>query len=205
MANHRSNQYDEPGRIRRMSGHFKERVRLGNQAETSRHILSEGKNDALSAIRPNPLDARDALAGLRGRYKDGGRAQFAQMVRDAGLSDQDLEKLRQGHLKFRLTYGITFVLALAGGMLSVLFSGELITILGGGAFAVLSIVFAALAAKGDYSAWQIGQRRFGGFRDYIENRDLPPITSSTAVVLKKTSSAAPVKDKKSSGYKDTSG
>lgn len=166
------------GMFLRTRGYFAKKIRVTGLEENARTVISEGKDGALRSIRPRKAELGDLKTGYTGRYADGGRARFAEMARDRRLDQAGLGQIRADHLKFRTTYAAFGVFCLLAGMASVAFSGTMVTILGGGVFALFAFVFAALAMRADYAAWQIGQRRFGGFRDYLDNRNAPPVTGS---------------------------
>ena len=63
--------------------------------------------------------------------------------------------------------------AIAGVILSFVFvlSGQgAVGILSGFGIFIFSLVFAAIALRQDFVAWQIRERRFGSLKDYLEGK-----------------------------------
>ena len=76
-----------------------------------------------------------------------------------------------------------------------LMAGDIIVILGGGALAIFAFVFAAIAIRSDFAAWQIRVRRFDGFKVYLDNRNEPtPRRPSQSVTITGPVTQALLKD-----------
>jgi hypothetical protein len=139
---------------------------------------------ARSALTPQKLDRQDMLSGYNGRYSDGGRARFAELMKEVDQMNRlkaesdksgktvytplDLDQMaksrrRASGIMFAgaaLFFGTAFYFIIAaGGYMDVLF---------GLASAMCSFIFLALSAQHDFSRWQIQERRLGGFREYLK-------------------------------------
>lgn len=146
--------------------------RFGNEFinGVGRQALSDGLKGARENLQPNKLDPDEFRAGLNGRYADGGASRFAEMVRDRKLSDQDLDQLaRLRRRDSRIMYaaaGFFFVV----GLYMILTSGSFTDGVQGMATAFCCFIFGIIGVRNDFGRWQIEQRRFGAFREYLSGR-----------------------------------
>jgi len=143
--------------------------RFGNQFinKVGRDSLSKGAQRAKATLTPSEVDPDDFRAGLDGRYSDGGVKRFRDVMRTSNVSDDDLA----GLAKSRRRAGIMMFVA-AGGFL-LLGSWMMINAEGfnqvvfGLVTALMSFLFVTIGINHDFSRWQIEQKRFGGFKEYL--------------------------------------
>jgi hypothetical protein len=130
-------------------------------------ITAETVKSAARRIRVEEISAPEARTGFEGRYPDGGATRFAQMVAQKGLDASQLDaKKKDWERQARLFFAVAL---LALGIPPVWI------MLDPGPFAFLMIPVGLLIGAGllgmgvraSFSAWQIGQRRFGGLREFL--------------------------------------
>ena len=144
------------------------KLRSESNQKASRNALHGGFKEATSLLAPNRLNGEDALAGLKGRYRDDGRSRFASMCRSMGLREEDLqmremENKRQAGLCLMTGVGLFCLGVIIGFFLPN--SGTTATLL-----CFMATVFLLLSIKHDYSAWQISMRAFPSLRSYFSSR-----------------------------------
>lgn len=160
----------KPSRGSRLKAYGLRRISSPEQMKRSSRSFRSAAKHAFEAVRPLKIDRDDLAAGYHGRHADGGRARFREMVAKEGLTPAQLEVARKGHLKASLAY-------LAAGLICVGYSVYLtasaegaVDLIGGLTVGFLFLPFLALFTRHDFSAWQIGQARFGGFSEYMRSR-----------------------------------
>ena len=146
------------------------RIRNPALLNRSKKNLAGSAQAATSSLAPKNLDVADFRAGLRGRYKDGGRARFAQMMDRQGLDLEQADDMRANHLRAGAIFALAAAVMLAFGIYSAATATNTAGLIAGISLCVVFFLFMALAIRHDFSAWQILARRFGGFNEYLEFR-----------------------------------
>lgn len=126
--------------------------------------------NVVDAIKPVRITREEALAGHHGRYTDGGRARFAEVMDANGVHEDDLPWIAAKHRKtcFILLVGSLAMFVLA---MTLLFSGSSFLVRASSIASVIgALSLAAAAMRHDFYAWQIGQRAFPGFKPYLDSR-----------------------------------
>ena len=155
-----------PSRIARLGRYAARRIAGPLTGLPGHQALREACRGTGEAIRPKRLERGDLAQGYRGRYADGGRARFRAAAAQAGLDKAALDRLaacRRRHA--RAACAAAAVLLVAGVVLPFLAQDRAATLAGLG-LGPLVLAMLAMALRSDYAAWQIGQRRFGGFAEY---------------------------------------
>lgn len=125
---------------------------------------------AKEALKPKPLDPLEFKRGLDGRYKDGGRARFQEVMRENGVADHQLDDISSQHRSaFIVSVIASFVLLLIGIYIATT-ADTAIAVVYGAATSMMFLVMLAVAIRHDFNRWQIFERRFGGFREYLSLR-----------------------------------
>lgn len=143
--------------------------RFGNENDNKlgKDVFMGGVEQAKRTLMPLEYDPSDVSSGYRGRYEDGGVAAFARAMKAAGITEEMLPALeRERLLNFRILATAAFSFLIIGVYLMISaesFSG----IKNGFGTSLASFIFIALSLRHDFSRWQIAQRRFGGFREYL--------------------------------------
>ena len=117
-------------------------------------------------LRPKTLEPE----GWVGRHSDGGQKAFATMVERKGLNDDDLAMIEDNWRRTARSTAAIGALPVIVGLLFIIWANGVLDILLGIACLLFSLVFFALALRADFAQWQIRQRRFAGFRDYLDIR-----------------------------------
>lgn len=161
----------KPSFLRRAGRYGADRLRPESVRDASRTSLRGGKAAALKALRPKPFDPEDLKGGLQGRYEDGGKARFAEMVAEQGLSDDDLRAIEASHRAFFRIFSAvaTAFLVLACAMI-ILGSGFL-SFAGAAVLALFSLATAIGALKSSFAAYQTRQRAFCSLSDYLSHKE----------------------------------
>lgn len=163
---------EEPRRgfLTRVSSYGKGRFRDQRLVGKSRKNITGAISAIGEAMKPAAMDPDEFRKGVSGRYADGGRGRFKNEMGRRKLNEHQIDLIADGHLRIALVFlcsgAGSFALA-AWWMLS----GQGLNgfLFGVGIF-IAVLVFVALSIRHDYAAWQIRERRFGGFRDYVESR-----------------------------------
>ena len=159
-----------PSRIARLGRYAARRIARPLIGLPGHRVLREACRGAGHAIRPKRIDRGDLVQGYRGRHADGGRARFRAAAAQAGLDEAALDCLaaiRRRHA--RAACAAAAVLLVAGAALPFI-AQERAAALAGLGFGPLILASLATALRSDFAAWQIGQRRFGGFAEYAGQR-----------------------------------
>jgi|GEM_PF-3697475 len=161
----------ERGFTRKVGGWAWRKVQPAYQTErASKHVrtvIEEARNSA----RPARLDRTDFLKGLNGRHHDGGKAKFAEAVKQNDFPADKLDHFAAHNRKIAAIY---LAVGLIAPFIGYLISGGDQAINFGPLFRIAVIFVMALAfvvsVKHDFSSWQISNRRFGSFREYVKDR-----------------------------------
>lgn len=158
------------GILSRIGGYGVRRVRDQRLVAKSRKNFSGAISAIGEAMTPTPLNPGEIRKGLDGRYADGGKSRFEAEMARRNLTKTQLDNIAFGHVRTALIF-----MAAAAGCFGLaawwMLSGHgLNGFIYGLAVFVAVLVFVAMSVRHDYSAWQIRQRRFGGFRDYLQSR-----------------------------------
>ena len=130
--------------------------------------MKNGLEGTRKAMTPVAIDRKEFNQGLDGRYIDGGVARFAEMMKQQGIRKEDLPLLEKSRSR---SAGIMFLSAgifLMFGAWLMIRAENIQYVLFGFSTAFTAFIFVALALRHDYSLWQIRQRRFGGFMEYLK-------------------------------------
>lgn len=155
--------------VGRLAGYGARRIAHGGEHTRRRlHIMSL-KSALQGAMTVQRIDVTGARQGWNGRYEDGGRAAFAELVKREGLSEQGLQQIARWHSWAAMGY---LAAALAVLVLAVIqfTSYDLSLGLMAVAMFVVSLPLAALALRHAFAGWQIRERRFGGLGEYLRGR-----------------------------------
>jgi len=161
---------DQEGRVRRVGSYFGKRVGNPFISRVGRESLSGGAEEAGGVLRPERVSRDEVRGAIRGRYADGGRERFAQMMREQGVSAADLPRLEAMRVRQFRAMCVVSVLALLLGAAVPFFTDDYLIMISGLIFGLFSLVFLAIGLRHDFAAWQIRARRFGGMREYLEQR-----------------------------------
>lgn len=145
-----------------------------------RQAGSEYVDTARHAILPRAFDKADFLAGYNGRYKDGGRARFQEIIAEekrrlrvlsaekgVEMSLPELPELAKARRRASLVMFAGFGLSFIASIFFLINQNGGLDIFAGIAAFLGSMIFLGLAAQHDFSRWQIQERRMGGFREYL--------------------------------------
>jgi hypothetical protein len=161
---------EKKGRIARVGGYFGRRVGNPFINRVGRETLSGGVDQARSVLKPERVTREEARSAYHGRYEDGGRARFSQVMAQQGVPDRDLPVLEASRVRlFRFMAALSLLTLVMGAVIPFLTDDWLIMI-SGLIFGLFSLVFLAIGFRHDFAAWQIRNRRFGGIREYVEDR-----------------------------------
>lgn len=161
---------ERPGRVRRVGSYFGRRVGNPFITRVGRDTLSGGAASAHGVLRPERVSPDEVRGAIRGRYPDGGRARFEEVMRESGIGPEDLPELERMRMRQFRAMCLISLLALLLGASVPLFTQDWLIRISGLIFGLFSLVFLAVGLRHDLSAWQIRHRRFGGIREYVEER-----------------------------------
>jgi hypothetical protein len=150
--------------------------RFGNEFITrvGRESVTSSYSAAKEAIQPARVSRNEIEKGLEGRYKDGGRERFSQLAKERHLSSETLDIMAQRHKTNACLIGGAAVFTLGIGTWSIFTSSGSDKLVAAALTLVISMLFGAFFMRFDFSRWQIENRRFGGFREYLQSRDFKP-------------------------------
>lgn len=155
-----------PSRIARLGRYAARRIAGPLTGLPGHQALREACRGTGEAIRPKRLERGDLAQGYRGRHADGGRARFRAAAAQAGLDEAALDRLAASRRRHAgAACAAAAALLIAGVALPFLAQDRAATLAGLG-LGPLVLAMLAMALRSDYAAWQIGQRRFGGFAEY---------------------------------------
>ena len=164
--------------------------RFGNQfLKAGYKTMKNNLAGARNAMTPKTFDLKEFREGFEGRYHDGGVKRFAEMVKMEKIAEYELVRMardRAWSAKVMLAAAVIFFLV-GGWMMLTAERGQ--DILFGFSTSFMAFLFGALAIRHDYSRWQIEQRRFGGFREYMtgEKPVHKPGYPNTEIAIKRES------------------
>lgn len=161
---------EKKGRVSRFAGYFGRRIGNPFISRVGRETLSEGAHQAGQVLRPVRISWSEAQEAINGRYEDGGRARFRQVMAQNGVSERDLPALERMHVQNFLAMCAISLLALGAGAAIPFLTDDWLIMASGLVFGLFSLVFLLIGLRHDFSAWQIRNRRFGGIREYVEAR-----------------------------------
>jgi hypothetical protein len=143
--------------------------RFGNGfiREVGTDNFKKGVMGAKASMTPAALDRDDFEKGLNGRYEDGGVSRFAEIMRENGVSEEQLPALQHARRRSAIIMFASAAVAVIFGVWTMITSDDGKGLLMGLSTAFISIVFLGLGARDDFSRWQIQNRRMGGFREYL--------------------------------------
>lgn len=133
----------------------------------SGETLRDGYREAMKTMAPRRIGMDELRNGYMGRYADGGRARFIEMVRSRNLRPEDLTAIAAGHARSFLTFLVISGIFMAGAVMFMsLWSGAF-----AGLGAAILVLFAlgslVVALQADFSGYQIRMQRFCGFSEYV--------------------------------------
>lgn len=144
------------------------RVQPGVQAERQRRHLSHGLTRARETLTPVEADRDDLKQGYKGRYPDGGRARFAEMVAAEGLGEAEIEAMRVHHRVLSIVFLAASFGCILGTIWTLLQASSVLETATGITLLILMLTFLSMALRHHYSEWQIRERRFGGLGEFLQ-------------------------------------
>ncbi|PTX52487.1 hypothetical protein IQ03_01260 [Gemmobacter caeni] len=161
---------EKPSRASRITSYFGRRVGNPFINRVGRDALTGGISDAKSVLQVDRVSRDEVRGAIRGRYQDGGRARFATMAAERGLSEADLLAMERMRIaQFRMMTLVSLIALFAGSAIPFLTEDWLISV-SGLIFGLFSLLFLTIGLRHDFAAWQIRNRRFGGIREYFDDR-----------------------------------
>lgn len=143
------------------------RMILGYDAERHKARLARTVGDAKATLTVSKADGKDLRAGYRGRYEDGGRARFAQMVQGENLDDVQIDAMGTHHRTLTIAFLLASFAALLGALYFLFMSESALESLTGITLLMVMLTFLSMALRHHFSAWQIRNRRFGGLGEFL--------------------------------------
>lgn len=146
--------------------------RFGNQFinKVGKDSLTGSYQAAKDTLKIKTASREELLGGFYGRYADGGRARFTQMMHMKGIKEDELPGMAAVCRRDALITFAGGVLFLAIGAWSILNAAPAFTFIYTISTMVVSLVLFAVGLRHDFARWQIEQRRFGGFREYFTGK-----------------------------------
>jgi hypothetical protein len=163
-------QKEKGGRVSRVGSYFGRRVGNPFISRVGRESLSDGVSEAGGVLKPERVTREEVSGAIRGRYADGGRERFAQLMQEQGLGVADLPRLEGMRTRQFHAMCVISAIALLLGAAVPFFTDDYLIMISGLIFGLFSLVFLAIGLRHDFAAWQIRSRRFGGMREYLEER-----------------------------------
>ncbi|MEY8799510.1 hypothetical protein AB9K35_04220 [Leisingera sp. XS_AS12] len=148
----------------------KNRFRKPELIALSRRNVRSATTAALDAMKPARFDRSEFMKGYHGRYQDGGRARFAQVVSESKLSEAHIRGMDIQHFRIALIFAAASVASIGFGLYTLIVGTGLLSLLSGASLGAVFFLFLALAIRHDFSSWQINARRFGGLSEYLDAR-----------------------------------
>jgi hypothetical protein len=170
MSDDSENTGPKPGRAKRVGSYFGRRVGNPFISRVGQETLSTGAGQARSVLKPERVTSQEVRGAIRGRYADGGRSRFQELMRENGLSAADLPRLEVMRTRQFRAMCLVSALALLIGAAVPFFTDDWLITISGLIFGLFSLVFLAVGVRHDFAAWQIRERRFGGLREYLDLR-----------------------------------
>ena len=159
-----------PSRIARLGRYATKRLAGPLSGLPGHQALREAARGMGAAMRPKRLDRGDLAQGYRGRHADGGRARFRAIAEGSIHDDDALARLAARQRRHARAVCAATAAALIGGAALPFLAQDRTTALAGLALGPIILAMLATALRSDFAAWQIEQRRFGGFAEYVTMR-----------------------------------
>lgn len=166
----RSGPEQKRSRIARVGGYFGRRIGNPFINQVGRDTLYDGADEARNALRPERVSRAEVHGAYQGRYPDGGRARFAQVMAQQGVPERDLPHLAAMRARLFHTMCVIGLITLCLGTAVPFFTDDWLIMISGLIFGLFSLIFFLIGLRHDFAAWQIRNRRFGGIREYLQDR-----------------------------------
>lgn len=150
----------------RIAGYGARRIAHRDEHVRRRLHVMKLKDALRGAVTVQRIDVMGVRQGWYGRYEDGGREAFAQLMEREGVDERALGKIAKWHSLASIGY-LTAALAILVLSVVQFTSYELSLGLMAIAMFVVSLPLAALALRHAFAGWQVRRRRFGGLREYL--------------------------------------
>jgi len=160
----------KPGRVKRVGSYFGRRVGNPFISRVGRETLSTGAVEARGVLKPERISQQEVRGAIQGRYADGGRLRFEDLMRHNGLGADDLPRLEAMRTRQFRAMCVVSGLSLLLGAGVPFFTDDWLIMISGLIFGLFSLVFLTVGVRHDFAAWQIRERRFGGLREYLDQR-----------------------------------
>lgn len=146
--------------------------RFGNQFinKVGKDNLTGSYQAAKKTLSIKPISKEELLGGFYGRYTDGGRARFTQMMHMNGIKEAELPTIAGLRRRDALITFAAAVLFLVIGAFSIAAADPAYLFIYISSTAIVSLVLFAVGIRHDFARWQIEQRRFGGFHEYFTGK-----------------------------------
>lgn len=154
----------------RVTGWAFNKVMPSYEGERRGENINRSVNAVRLAMTPATFDREEFMSGIKGRYEDDGQQRFIDEVTAQGLSDDEILAMQTHHRVISVIYIVTAVACLCFAFYCVLSGHGPLFVMTGFSMGLVSLLFTALAAKHDFSEWQIRKKRFSGFLRYITDR-----------------------------------
>ena len=159
---------EKVGFIRRIGNYGSRRVVPDSVADQAKKNATGSVRVALDALRPNHIDPDELRAGYEGRYSDGGKNRFEVMVAQNDLDEHQLDRMSEHNHKIALAFLLGGVIGLVFGFYMMFTEDMMLMIFAGAATCIVGLTLFATSLRFEYISWQIANRRFGGFREFLE-------------------------------------
>lgn len=131
--------------------------------------LKAGVDQVREIFTPVPLDRDEVKSGYNGRYADGGRAAFQRQMDMANVDDDTLAQIAKTYSRNTVMFSAFALFFFVVGLMYIAVGGTPLSVLSGFSIVVVSLVIGSLALRQSFSGWQVRNRRFGGFREYMRS------------------------------------
>lgn len=135
-----------------------------------RQALREACRSMGDAIRPKRPERDDPAQGCRGRHADGGRTRFRAVAEESCFDEAALKRLAASRRRNALAFCIAAAAAQISGSALPFLAQDLARALAGLALGPFLFAMLVTAVRADFASWQIEQRRFGDFAEYVAMR-----------------------------------
>jgi Zn-dependent protease with chaperone function len=158
------------GFLKRVGNYGSRRVLPDAMASNAKSNAKSSIAAAIDALRPNAVDPDELRSGYIGRYADGGRARFEKMVAKSGLDGGQLDMMAKHNRKLFILFLMSGLAGLAMGFYMMFTEEIMVMILSGAAVCIVGLTMIATAVRYEFICWQITNRRFGGFREFLDQK-----------------------------------
>lgn len=180
---------DKQGFFRKLGGGSKRYIskRFGNEyiKEVGRDNLKGSYEAAREAMRLEKISKDELKRGIYGRYADGGRSRFKQVMSEQGVKEEDLPTMVVERRRNALIMFLSAIGFLAFGAWSIFGSGTDHILIYVMSTLIASLILFALSLRHDFARWQLENRRFGSFAEYFVNRSYHSASEKRSTSLKK--------------------